>query len=158
MKQVRKLFDAAGILIFAAMVAVVILQVVCRFILRVSVPWTEEMSRLLFIFLCFWGVVVAVREKELIVIDTFRAKLRGRARKVLDSLISLFMAAFFAVILAGSVKMAVSVWPTRFSTMEWLSNGWLYVAAIVGSGGALVSIVLALFRETRGGGAEKKEE
>ena len=35
--------------------------------------------------------------------------------------------------------MAVSVWPTRFSTMEWLSNGWLYVAAIVGSGGALAT-------------------
>ena len=156
MKQVKKLFDAAGILIFTAMV--VILQVVCRFILRVSVPWTEEMSRLLFIFLCFWGVVVAVRENELIVIDTFRAKLRGRARKVLDSLISLFMAAFFAVILAGAVKMAVSVWPTRFSTMEWLSNGWLYVAAIVGSGGALVSIVLALLRELRGGGPEKEGE
>ena len=103
-------------------------------------------------------MVVAVRENELIVIDTFRAKLRGRARKVLDSLISLFMAAFFAVILAGAVKMAVSVWPTRFSTMEWLSNGWLYVAAIVGSGGALVSIVLALLRELRGGGPEKEGE
>ena len=87
-----------------------------------------------------------------------RDRLRGRARKVLDCLISLFMAAFFAVILAGAVKMAVSVWPTRFSTMEWLSNGWLYVAAIVGSGGALVSIVLALLRELRGGGPEKEGE
>ena len=69
MKKLYKIFDGITMAIFVAMVLVVVLQIIFRFILRISVPWTEELSRLLFIYIGFFGTAIAVREKELIVID-----------------------------------------------------------------------------------------
>jgi len=139
-KFFNKIYDTIGVGIFIAMTFVVLLQILFRFVLHVSIPWTEEMSRLLFIFLGFFGLGIAVREKELIVIEFFLHKLKGRLRTAVDCFISLFTAAFFGVIFVGAFKMMRSAWPTYFSTMEWLSNGWLYFAAVLGMGGALFFI------------------
>lgn len=37
------------------MVALVVTQIFCRFVINVSVPWTEEMARLCFVWIIFLG-------------------------------------------------------------------------------------------------------
>ena len=47
---------------FAAMILCMIWQVVSRFVLNLSVPWTDEASRYLWITLCFIGAGAALSE------------------------------------------------------------------------------------------------
>lgn len=47
---------------FAAMILCMIWQVVSRFVLNISVPWTDEASRYLWITLCFIGAGAAISE------------------------------------------------------------------------------------------------
>ena len=51
MRALNRSVDAIVIALFAATLALVNVQILCRFVLAVSVPWTEEVSRLLFIWL-----------------------------------------------------------------------------------------------------------
>lgn len=49
---------------FAAMILCMIWQVVSRFILNLSVPWTDEASRYLWITLCFIGAGAAISDND----------------------------------------------------------------------------------------------
>ena len=138
MKFFNKVFDIFGIIAFVGMMLVVLMQITCRFLLKVNVPWTEEMSRLLFIFLCFLGTAIAFREKEFIVIDFLIRKIDNSFKKYLSILISLFTFSFFVVVLLGSLIMVGNVWPTRLSTMDSVSTGWFYIPPIICCFGVII--------------------
>jgi hypothetical protein len=70
MRLLNRWVDGAVIALFAATLVLVNVQIVCRFVLSISVPWTEEVSRLLFIWLAYLGAAIGLREGTLIVIDT----------------------------------------------------------------------------------------
>ena len=50
MQALTRSLNIIAALLFAAALILVNAQIVCRFILSISVPWTEEVSRLLFIW------------------------------------------------------------------------------------------------------------
>ena len=141
MKKLNKIFDDLSILIFVLMVVVVIVQVVCRYCFKLSVPWTEELSRLLFIYVGFTGTAIAVRENELIVVDVLLTRLPAGIRKVMDVLIQIVMFAFFLLMFIGAIKMFMSTKGTYFQSMPFLSNGWTYMAVIIGMAASLVGII-----------------
>ena len=88
------------------------------------------MSRLLFIHFCFLGTAIALMEKEMIVIDTILLKIKGRSRQLIEVFIEVFTFIFILILFIGSLRMMISVWPTRFSTMGRVSTGWLYAGPV----------------------------
>ena len=141
MKKAIKIFDGISMIIFVLMVLVVVLQIVFRFVLHINAPWTEELSRLVFIYVGFMGTAIAVREKELIVVDILLTRLPNPIRKVMDVIIQIFSFCFFALIFVGSVKMFMVTKGTYFQTMPFLSNGWTYMAVVVGMGASLIAML-----------------
>ena len=62
---------------FAAMIACMIWQVVSRFVLNISVPWTDEASRYLWITLCFIGAGAALSENDHVEINIIASLLKN---------------------------------------------------------------------------------
>jgi len=56
---------------FIGVILLVFLQVLLRYIFKVSVFWTEELARLLFTWITLLGAAVALREDEHIYINIF---------------------------------------------------------------------------------------
>ncbi len=127
-KLLNRLLDDFSTALFLAMLILVSLQIFFRFVLRIGVPWTEELSRLVFLYLAFFGSAIALREGTFISVDTFPLLLKGRARAALDLAITIFSLVFLVVMLWGSLFMTRLAWPTVLSTVGWISNGWLYVS------------------------------
>jgi TRAP-type C4-dicarboxylate transport system permease small subunit len=128
MRRLNRWVDGIVVGLFAATLVLVNVQIVCRFVLSISVPWTEEVSRLLFIWLAYLGAAVGFREGTLIVIDTVPELLGPRASRVLDPLVRVVSFAVVAFLFAGSIPLVRSVWPTTLATVDWVSNGWTYLA------------------------------
>lgn len=149
MKTAIKIFDGVSILAFVLMVAVVILQVLSRYLLKISVPWTEELSRLFFIYVGFTGTAIATREKELIVVDVLLTRLPEKARIVFDALIQVIVFAFYCVMLVGAIRMFISTKNTYFQSMPFLSNGWTYMAVIIGMAASLFGLLVNAFNSVR---------
>ena len=61
---------------FAVMIACMIWQVVSRFVLNLSVPWTDEASRYLWITLCFIGAGAAISENDHVEINIVASLLK----------------------------------------------------------------------------------
>lgn len=155
MKKLYKIFDGITMAIFVAMVLVVVIQIIFRFILRINVPWTEELSRLLFIYVGFFGTAIAVREKELIVIDLLIQRVPAKIRNILNVVIYIVSFAFFTILLIGGIGVYRKVKDTYFATMSSVSNGWIYIALIIGMAMTLLDMMYSVLKKAREGKDDK---
>lgn len=62
---------------FAVMILTMVWQVISRFVLHISVPWTDELSRYLWITLAFVGAGAAVSENAHVEINIIASILKG---------------------------------------------------------------------------------
>ena len=72
--------------VFFAMISLIMVQVICRFILHVSTPWAEELVRFTFIVVSFLGAGVAILRREHIeitIIETFIQKIKAKEKRML---------------------------------------------------------------------------
>lgn len=102
MKVLKNILDWLGISIFLALLCVVVLQIIARSVLTISIPWTEELSRFLFIWLTYIGAAIAARKGSNIVIDMLIQKIPNKFRKASEIVIILCSMAVVVVFLVGS--------------------------------------------------------
>jgi len=86
------------LVLVSGIVITTMLQIVARFILLVSIPWTDELARYLMIWASFVGLGVAYRKRELICVAFFREKLPPPLLKV-ALLISDLLCSVFAIVI-----------------------------------------------------------
>ncbi len=91
----------------SGIVAATILQIVARFILLVSIPWTDELARYLMIWASFVGLGVAYRKKELICVAFFVEKLPSHLVKLALLLSDLLCSIFSIVIVIYGVRLCL---------------------------------------------------
>jgi C4-dicarboxylate transporter DctQ subunit len=106
--------DIAGIVLrwiivvaFLLMIAMMLMQVLTRFVLHVSIPWSEELTRYIWVTICFIASGVAVKYNEHIEIDIVGSILnkikREESRRRVEFLDDMFR---YAVMLVISVYAA----------------------------------------------------
>jgi TRAP-type C4-dicarboxylate transport system permease small subunit len=96
--------EAATILTFAALIIVVVIQIVSRY-LPYSFVWTEELSRFLFLYAVSFGAPLALKDKEFINVDLLLNYLPNRVREIYEGIIYLLV-----VLLSG----VVTFWGYKF--------------------------------------------
>jgi TRAP-type C4-dicarboxylate transport system permease small subunit len=131
MPRFNRSLDVLAALLFAACLVLVNFQIICRFVLSISVPWTEEVSRLVFVWLAFLGAALGTREGSMIVIDTLPEIVGPAWQSWMDPVIRIASLAVILVMFIGSIPLVASVWPTTLATVDWISNGWMYLAFTV---------------------------
>ena len=91
-------------LLLAGMTAVTFAQVVCRLI-QGSLPWSEELSRYMMVYLTFLGLSVGVKRGVLINIEAFMNLFPPQIQNTGALFVTLLNMAFFYVLLRYGVKM-----------------------------------------------------
>jgi TRAP-type C4-dicarboxylate transport system permease small subunit len=78
-KWIYAAVSALAICVTALVIGLVFAQIVFRYVLAISVPWTEELARAVYIYVVFLGVVLVERGGEQIrttmLIDSFPARI-----------------------------------------------------------------------------------
>jgi TRAP-type C4-dicarboxylate transport system permease small subunit len=146
MRWLKRGSDGLAIALFVAILVLVNFQILCRFVLSISVPWTEEVSRLIFLWLAYLGAAIGVREGTLIVIDTLPLVLGPRARRWLSIAVRAVSLVVIVFLFAASIPLVRSVWPTTLATVDWISNGWAYLAFTVSFALMAIYAVAPMFR------------
>lgn len=97
-KLVNILESLAGLIMFA-MVAVVTIQLIARNFLKISTPWTEEVSRLLLVWMTFIGAPAVLYKGEHLMIDLVYARVNENVRKFINLIISIIICIFCGICL-----------------------------------------------------------
>ncbi len=135
----------AGLLMIVATVAISY-QIIIRFVLttfeiRVSAPWTEEISRYCFIWSAFLGAATLCRTNGLISVDFLTVLLPPRLSRLLQILVTLTCIGFFVVLAwVGWEWTAMSL----HEASPVLRLPMAYVYGAMPAGGAIASLNLAM--------------
>ena len=131
----RGLDQALDILMIALVVAItvlVLLQITQRYVGIFSIPWTEEMSRYLFVYLTFIGSALLIKEKGHIVVDVLMERVPRRPRFVVYVLVELIMLAFLYIFISGMQQLTLASTEAVAASMQWFRLYYLYAGVWVG--------------------------
>ena len=137
MPVLDKIVRGALATLLAAMVLTVTWQIMSRYFLGDPSSWTEEVSRLLLIWLGILGASYAYREKAHLGLDILKTKLRPVRARQLSVLVDLVTMAFAAVVMVygGAKLVAVTLELEQITAVTHLPMGYIY--AVVPLSGVL---------------------
>lgn len=145
--------DATITIVFIFMLLCAVMQVFFRYVLQVSIPWTEEAARFALILVTFWGAAAAIRQREHITIPTLFDKIPRAPRLALQAVFIIAMGVFLVNVFIGSLSMVKLTWETPVGSISWLTTGKVYlilpsgvVLMLLHLAGWLIETVLEIFR------------
>jgi TRAP-type C4-dicarboxylate transport system permease small subunit len=119
-----------SIVLFAVMVLLSILQVICRYVLHVSLSFTEELARFLFIWVTFLGSAMALKKDQHVKMDLLVRQFPEIAQKAVRFVLFLVsLIAYWILIYYGFVLVKKTVYQT--SAALGLPMSYIYFAVPV---------------------------
>jgi len=139
-----KCFSVIEAILFVQMIALlalILLQVLTRYVLQAAVPWTEEIARMLLVWLVMLGAAVATERSTHYLIVIFIEKFRGMARISVLIATNILGLIFLAVMVDAGIAYARANMHTVYISTQ-VSRGLIYLALPVG--GAIMWLSLLL--------------
>ncbi len=96
---------------------IVFVQVISRSI-KVSLPGTEELARLLVVWLTFLGSSLAIHEKMHLAVNYFVGLTSKKIQRVMHTFVHILMIAFFCILLFYGTSLTVLAMGTTSSTIQ----------------------------------------
>ena len=164
MKQFKALFGkiqgVVNVISAAALIVtilVIVIQTGARYIIHSSIPWSEELSRFLFVIIIMLCFNIAISRDMLVNINILDIVLEGKTSlKVIEIfrlLVGLFVEVFFFL---SSLQLIGIGWVQKSPAMQ-IAMGWMYIFVAAGFLMSIVSVVLKLIEKIsalRGGKEE----
>ena len=88
-----------------SMMTLICIQVFSRYVLRASIPWSEELGRYIFIWMAFLGIVAVYYKGSHVAFDMLPKKLKGMPKKGLNIIIILLTATMAGALFLGGLRM-----------------------------------------------------
>lgn len=135
--------------ILVGIFAVGTLQIVSRFLFALPFTWAEEVMRLFFVLLVFFGAVAVTRGREHLAVDILNIALKPRIFPRVWGLyrrfIMLLQALFFGLCAFGSLQMAMVRWEISSQTLSFWKIGYMYALACAALTGCTVVSLVQVF-------------
>ena len=99
-----------------------LLQVVCRFILKVSVSWSEEIVRMTFVWMILLGAALGTKEWTHLSMELFGDKLSLESKRIMDLFILGFMFILYCLFAYSGIQYCIKCIGKQAVTMAVPSN------------------------------------
>jgi TRAP-type C4-dicarboxylate transport system permease small subunit len=148
-ERIVKLLSTFCMITIAGLTIIVFIQVATRF-LNISVPWTEELARLLLIWLTFIGSSLAFQQKMHLSVNYFVNLATKNLRTMIGLLIQGLMIIFFSILVVYGFKLTMGSMGSTSSTLQW-PMGLFYSVIPLSSIISIYFIVINMFHFAKKG-------
>jgi TRAP-type C4-dicarboxylate transport system permease small subunit len=121
-----RILDGVAALLLAATVLLSFVQVIARYVLLISTPWTEELARLFFVWAVFLGAAIGVKRNLHTRVDFLFVRLRPRVSALLLAGMDLLLAGMAVVMLVYGGQLVLST-RADFTTSLGYPRNWFYI-------------------------------
>ena len=130
-----KIFEVLVIVLVAVLTLVVLWGVFTRYMTRLipaiggQAEYTEELARLLLIWVSTFGAALAFERKSHLGVDFFVGKLHPEAAKIVAVFVQLLVIALAVIVfIIGGSKLASAQMGQQLATMSFMTRGFVYLA------------------------------
>lgn len=127
----------AGV-VLAAMLVVITLQVVSRYVFNSSLSWTEELSKSLMVWSAFLVAPWALRTGANVGVDIFLEAMPKRARYLTELVVSAIILWILVVLLSESLDFVARGFKGRMATLP-VTTGYVYLVMPVSIGAMILA-------------------
>jgi TRAP-type C4-dicarboxylate transport system permease small subunit len=103
LKHLRGTANAIGVLLFASLFLVFVVQVVARFAFNMPLAWTDEAAVILYLWAILWGAALVCSDKENVAFDLLYQKARPSMQRVMALIACALIGVLAAWALPGSL-------------------------------------------------------
>lgn len=104
-KKIQDVLNGILSVLMIIVLGLIFLQVLVRYVFSYSIPWSEELSRFLFIYVIFLSLNITIREKLPIRIDFLDNALKGKAKMLLRLLVEIISGIILSVLAYSGYKL-----------------------------------------------------
>lgn len=133
----NRAIDVMTILSLLIMVILVFTNVVMRYAFDSGLAWSEEISRVAFVWVVFLGIIIGNREEEHLKVDTFISNLKGKFKRIHSIYVLLITSIILTFITLGGSQLI------ELTHKQGLPSTGL-PTSIIYSAGVLASIIIIL--------------
>lgn len=135
----------------AIMTVLIVAQVVLRYVFNAPLTWSEELARILFIYLTFMGIGAAYGRRRHMFVDSFVVLLPLSIRKVLEYLVVGVASIFLLAILIVTARSMGELFRMELTTpVLELSMAFVYLTIPLGLSALIAQMWIHLLQK-RGG-------
>lgn len=127
---ITRLNFLVGALTFLAMCAVILLQVVARYVFNNALPWPEELGRYLFLVCAWASITLCVERREHLRVDMLQLFF-PKARRPLNMVSALATTVFFAISCVLVWQMTARVWKMGTHALTMPLSMWVLWGCIL---------------------------
>jgi len=127
----NRIEDIALIAMFVAMVLVIFVQVIMRYVFNNSLSWSEEFGKFMFVWLSWFGISIGARRNEHIRITMLLDKLPFKASKSLLIVAELVVIGICGITAYYGATLVASQAMVRYAGIK-ISMSWGYLSVVVG--------------------------
>lgn len=143
MKKIEKVIESAAAVVLLFMLVCCLLQVLFRFVLHVSAPFTEEFARMGYIWMVFLMLPVLESKNEQLKVTFFFDKIPYGIRKILYWVMSAIYVALLACMTVGAFNYFGNTTNLTFGSVKWLLMSYQYIPVMLGG---VLGIVFVIYR------------
>jgi len=143
---VYRLIDFITAILFIGLLLAALSQILFRFVLQISVPWTEELARVFYVYITFLGLVLLEADDNSIKVPFLVDKLPLKQRWLVQVFLNLFGIFFLFCLFIGALVMFRNARVMSFGTMTWLPWSALYVPMLIACPLTAFYLIRQLFR------------
>jgi TRAP-type C4-dicarboxylate transport system permease small subunit len=145
MRIARVIVEALSGLLLGAIVVIILVQVIARYVLEVAISWPEESARYALVWLTFIGAAAAAARASEITVDSLTEMAPRAVRRGLHLLAAVGGLVAFGFLIWASLPLFG--FPARtLSPATRISMGWVYLALPVGAALAMLFLAARLVR------------
>jgi len=115
---VDRLIRSVIIITTGAMLAIICLQIFCRFALNDALSWPEEASRFLMVWSLFLAAAYALRNGEHVGLTFFVDRLPSRIASGVRLVMNILIIGFLLVMVVGGVQEVISMLPLKTGALR----------------------------------------
>ena len=143
MRYINKFVEALITLLFAAIVIAGTLQVFNRFVLNVSLSWSEEFQKFAFVWLVFLAIPIAYNRSAHLRVDTFFGRFPARMQRVMLWITDLLWIGLGISLMAYTWRL-MQVTKYQLSPGLGISMSLVYAGMVIGGAYLVLCVATAM--------------
>jgi len=141
MKKIERVLSVTAGILLVAIFVLCILQVIFRYVLRLSLTFTEEFARMSYIWMVYLMLPVLESRDEQLKVTYFFEKFPRRAQAVIYWFMTICYAAFLLILTYASFLLVSKKTTVTFASTSWLKVNYQYIPILIGSVLAILFVI-----------------
>ncbi len=142
--------ESLALVCMAVMTVLIVAQVVLRYVFNAPLTWSEELARIVFIYMTFMGIGAAYGRRRHMFVDAIVTLFPMKIQKAIQWSVVGVASVFFLVVMVVTIRMIGDLFRSELNTPALeIPMGLVYLIVPLGLSALIAQMWIHLLREKR---------